>query len=69
MIVPQEWVDTLIASGKIGRPGLPEIEPVTEFRDTFGIALTNMIGGADAKAELDKATSDFKPVLDKSLQA
>jgi multiple sugar transport system substrate-binding protein len=69
MIVPQEWVDTLIASGKIGRPGLPEIEPVTEFRDTFGIALTNMIGGADAKAELDKATNDFKPVLDKSLQA
>lgn len=68
MVVPQEWVDTLIASGKIGRPGLPEIEPVTEFRDTFGIALTNMIGGADPKAELDKATSDFKPVLEKSLQ-
>jgi multiple sugar transport system substrate-binding protein len=68
MQVPQEWVDTLIASGKIGRPGLPEIEPVTEFRDTFGIALTNMIGGADPKAELDKATSDFKPVLEKSLQ-
>jgi len=68
MVVPQEWVDTLIASGKIGRPGLPEIEPVTEFRDTFGIALTNMIGGADPKAELDKATADFKPVLDKSLQ-
>jgi multiple sugar transport system substrate-binding protein len=68
MTVPQEWVDTLIASGKIGRPGLPEIEPVTEFRDTFGIALTNMIGGADPKAELDKATADFKPVLDKSLQ-
>ncbi len=68
MVVPQDWVDTLIASGKIGRPGLPEIEPVTEFRDTFGIALTNMIGGADPKAELDKATSDFKPVLDKSLQ-
>jgi multiple sugar transport system substrate-binding protein len=69
MQVPQEWVDTLIAAGKIGRPGLPDIEPVTEFRDTFGIALTNMIGGADAKAELDKATSDFKPVLEKSLQA
>jgi multiple sugar transport system substrate-binding protein len=69
MVVPQEWVDTLIASGKVGRPGLPEIEPVTEFRDTFGIALTNMIGGADAKAELEKATADFKPVLEKSLQA
>jgi multiple sugar transport system substrate-binding protein len=41
---------------------------VTEFRDTFGIALSNRIGGADPKAELDKATNDFKPVLDKSLQ-
>jgi multiple sugar transport system substrate-binding protein len=69
MQVPQEWVDTLIAAGKIGRPGLPDIEPVTEFRDTFGIALTNLIGGADPKTELDKATADFKPVLDKSLQA
>ena len=47
-------------------PGLPIIVPVTEFRDIFGIALTNMINGADAAAELKKATAEFQPVLDKS---
>ncbi|HEX9015228.1 MAG TPA: sugar ABC transporter substrate-binding protein [Chloroflexota bacterium] len=65
--VPQEWVTTLLESQKIGKPGLPAIIPVTEFRDTFGIALTNMISGADPKSELDKATEQFKPILDKSL--
>ena len=29
------------------RPSLPVIIPVTEFRDMFGMALTNMINGAD----------------------
>ncbi len=42
--------------------------PVTEFRDTFGVALTNMIGGADPAAELRRATETFKPVLEKSLK-
>ena len=51
---------------KIAQPGLPIIVPVTEFRDMFGIALTNMINGADAAAELKKATAEFQPVLDKS---
>ena len=53
---------------QIGRPGLPVIVPVTEFRDMFGVALTNMIGGADAATELKKATEAFKPVLEKSEQ-
>jgi multiple sugar transport system substrate-binding protein len=39
---------------------------MTEFRDTFGIALTNAIGGADVGAELRKATAEFKPVLERS---
>ena len=65
--VPKEWVTTLLESQKIGQPGLPAIIPVTEFRDTFGIALTNMISGADPKSELDKATEQFKPILEKSL--
>jgi multiple sugar transport system substrate-binding protein len=42
------------------------IIPVTEFRDVFGIALTNMIGGADPAAELKKATEQFRPILEKS---
>jgi multiple sugar transport system substrate-binding protein len=69
LTVPQAWVDALIASGKIGRPGLPVIIPVTEFRDVFGVALTNMIGGADPRAELEKATEAFRPVLEKSEQS
>ena len=64
----QEWLSTLLASAKIARPGLPEIVPVTEFRDIFGVALTNMIGGGDPAEELKKATESFKPVLEKSLQ-
>jgi multiple sugar transport system substrate-binding protein len=64
----QEWLATLLASVKIARAGLPEIVPVTEFRDVFGIALTNMIGGADPATELKKATATFRPVLEQSLK-
>jgi multiple sugar transport system substrate-binding protein len=64
--MPAEYFECLEGSGKILRAGLPEIIPVTEFRDIFGIALTNMIGGADPAAELKKATADFKPIFEKS---
>ena len=63
---PKQWVECMLASAKIAQPGLPVIAPVTEFRDTFGIALTNMINGADPATELKKATAEFQPVLDKS---
>jgi len=63
---PQEWFDTTGASLKLARPGLPVIVPVTEFRDTIGAALTNIVGGADVATELKKATAAFQPVLDKS---
>ena len=64
--VPGEWLDAVSASLRIARPGLPIIEPVTEFRDVFGIALSNMLAGADVAAELKKATAEFAPVLAKS---
>ncbi len=64
---PKEWFDTVKESLKLARSGLPEIVAVTEFRDTFGIALTNIIGGADAATELRKATEAFKPILAKEL--
>ena len=54
-----------MASLGIARPGLPIIVPVTEFRDIIGIALTNMINGADAATELKKAGAEFLPVLEK----
>jgi multiple sugar transport system substrate-binding protein len=66
LVVPKEWVDGVVNSGKIGRPTLPIIVPVTEFRDIFGVALNNMIGGADPATELKKAQDEFKPILDKS---
>ena len=66
--MPPEYFDCLEGSGQILRAGLPEIIPVTEFRDIFGIALTNMIGGADPATELAKATADFMPIYEKSEQ-
>jgi multiple sugar transport system substrate-binding protein len=66
---PQEWFDTTGTSLKLARSGLPVIVPVTEFRDTIGSALTNVVGGADVATELKKATAAFQPVLDKSNEA
>jgi multiple sugar transport system substrate-binding protein len=66
MKLPVSWLEAVGASLQIARPGLPVIEPVSEFRDTFGIALNNMLTGADVDAELKKATADFQPVLNKS---
>jgi multiple sugar transport system substrate-binding protein len=66
---PKQWVECMLTSARIAQPGLPVIAPVTEFRDVFGIALTNMINGADPAAELKKATADFQPILDKSEKA
>ena len=63
---PAEWFDTTIESLRIARSGLPVIVPVTEFRDTIGVALTNIIGGASAESEMKKATEAFQQVLDKS---
>jgi multiple sugar transport system substrate-binding protein len=63
---PKEWVECMLTSASIAQPGLPIIAPVTEFRDVFGVALTNMINGADPATELKKATTEFQPVLDKS---
>jgi len=64
---PKDYFDTSIACQKIGRPGLPEIVAVTEFRDVYGIALTNTLTGGDVKTELTKANEAFKPILAKEL--
>ena len=65
----RDFFETLVQSGRIARPGLPEIIPVTEFRDTLGAGLTNLIGGADVATELRRATEAFRPVLEQSERA
>ena len=64
--MPAEWLDAVVGSGKVSKLALPVIIPVTEFRDIYGVGLTNMIGGADPAAELKKATEQFAPVLARS---
>jgi multiple sugar transport system substrate-binding protein len=66
---PKQWVECMLKSAAIAQPGLPVIAPVTEFRDVFGVALTNMINGGDPATELKRATAEFQPVLDKSEKA
>jgi multiple sugar transport system substrate-binding protein len=63
-----DWFSTALDCLKIARSGLPEIVPVTEFRDIVGVALTNIITGADVADELKKATASAQLVLDKSNQ-
>ena len=63
---PRDFFTTLEGSARIARAGLPEIVPVTEFRDTIGSALTNCISGADVATELRRATAEFRPVLEAS---
>ncbi len=64
--VNRRWLACAEAAGKLAYPSLPEIVAVTEFRDVFGIALANMIGGADAATELRAATAAFKPILERT---
>jgi multiple sugar transport system substrate-binding protein len=64
--MPSSWVDAVAGSAKVSQLALPVIIPVTEFRDIYGVGLTNMIGGADPAAELKSATAQFEPVLARS---
>jgi multiple sugar transport system substrate-binding protein len=66
---PPKWFATTQTSLKMARSGLPVIVPVTEFRDTLGTAITDVISRADLATELKKATAELQPVLDKSNEA
>ncbi len=62
----KQYFDCLLNSAKIARAGLPQIVPVTEFRDIMGVGLTNLLNGADPAAEMKRATEEFRPVLARS---
>lgn len=65
--LPKDWIEAVKGSIESGRPQLPQIKDVTQFRDVFGIALTKMIEGGDPKTLLEGATKEFEPILQKSL--
>lgn len=65
--VHKDWITCMQQSAPIARQGLPVITPINEFRDVFGVALTNMISGADPATEMRNATQAFRPILEKSL--
>ncbi len=67
--MPGAWVDSVAASAKISRLGLPVVIPVTEFRDIIGTALTATLSGGDPATEMKKATEQFKPILERSEKA
>ncbi len=65
-----EWLDAVVKSTDIAYPVLPDIVAGSEFRDVYGIALTNMLApGSNPAAELKKATEAFKPILEKTEKA
>ncbi len=66
--LPKDWIEAVKGSILSGRPQLPQIKDVTQFRDVFGVALTQMIQGGDPKTLLEQATKDFEPILEKSLK-
>ena len=67
--MPPAWLDSVIASAKISKLGLPVVIPVAEFRDIFGAALTATLSGADPAAELKKASDQYRPILERSEKA
>jgi multiple sugar transport system substrate-binding protein len=67
--LPAEWNEAVLASSAIARPHHPQIVAVTEYRDIFGIALSNMFLGADPASELAAATKEFLPILERTEKA
>ncbi len=66
---PLGWYDAYLEALRIGRPGLPEIVGVTEYRDIIGVAIEKAIEGADVKTVLNQAQKEFQDLLDKTEKA
>ena len=63
--MPKEWVDTYLQGMKIGKPGLPEIAAVTQYRDDVGGLLQQAIEGGPTKDVVDQMNAAFQAILDK----
>ena len=64
--VPDDWIEAVTASSLIAHPCIPEIVAANEFRDVFGVALSNMLTGSDPAEQLRHATESFRTVFARS---
>jgi multiple sugar transport system substrate-binding protein len=60
--LPKAWIEAVKEAPKAARPYLPEIVPVTQFRDIFGVAITKAIEGDDPEKVLKAAQVEFEPI-------
>jgi multiple sugar transport system substrate-binding protein len=66
--LPKGWIDAVAEALGNPIPQLPELRDVNQFRDIYGVALANIVEGADAKTELEQATREFEPIFQKGLR-
>lgn len=64
--MPRDWYEAYLESLKIGRPGLPEIVGVTEYRDIIGVAIQKAIEGAPSAQVLAEAHREFQDLLNRT---
>jgi multiple sugar transport system substrate-binding protein len=63
--MPKDWVDSFIEGNKTGKPGLPEIAQVTQYRDEVGALIQKSIEGGDVKKIVEEMNTTFQAILDK----
>ena len=61
--IPDDWIAAVTESSRIAHPCIPEIVAANEFLDVFGVALSNMLTGADPAEQLHHAMESFRSVL------
>lgn len=64
--MPLSWYRAYQDSLKIGRPGLPEIVDVTQYRDIIGVAIQKAIEGAKPADVILEAHRQFQELLDRT---
>jgi multiple sugar transport system substrate-binding protein len=64
--MPADWYTTYSESLKIGRPGLPEIVDVTQYRDIIGVVIQKAIEGGNVADLMVQANKEFQELLDKT---
>jgi multiple sugar transport system substrate-binding protein len=61
--MPREWYATFAESLKLGKPGLPEIVDVTQYRDIYGLAIQKAIEGGNPAELVATAHKEFQEML------